>query len=106
MATTSGGKGKGKGKKKDKGGFMFRPWVGSAVAEGLHHAVVMRHTDARITDVYKRFCDELVARGEGHRVMPLARMWEDREFQERLVPLVREKRRRDGAAAGSDSQGC
>ncbi|KAK4040145.1 hypothetical protein C8A01DRAFT_15926 [Parachaetomium inaequale] len=70
--------------------FLFRPWLGSAVAEGLHHAVVMRHTDKRITDVYERFCEELVARGEGARVMPLARMWEDREFQERLAPLVRE----------------
>lgn len=55
-----------------------------------HEEVLMKYTDPVIRSIHARFCEELVARGEGQRVKPLARMIEDRRWRSKFLAAVDE----------------
>ncbi|KAH6842275.1 hypothetical protein B0I37DRAFT_195061 [Chaetomium sp. MPI-CAGE-AT-0009] len=73
------------------GGLPSQSWL---TGPAPHAGVLMRYTDRAICDAYARLCGELAARGDGAKVMALARMWDQPGFRERLVLMVQRAERR------------
>ncbi|EAQ84408.1 predicted protein [Chaetomium globosum CBS 148.51] len=89
--------------------FSGQPLQNWLAGPSPHTEVLMRYTDPAIRDIHVRICGELVARGDGARAMPLAKMWDQPGFRERLVvavgelvaskAMVEERKRKEAASA-------